>query len=380
MLPLRLLGPAGGHDGQRLAEPEGTVSMEGEHMNGAGGSSSEPTTERSDGDTIDRSSFAANCRKRSFLKLPVPVDVDTMVQEYQQVPESAWGQSYWDVHCSIDALLLRGGGKGEPDDYTTADVSNSPLLEDMPYLASLLAPEGPFGGAHYAFVFRMEANGITRVHEDDHESWKAPVRIHIPIETNPGAFLLSEANACHYGIGEVWTFDNQIQHAVVNGDTTRVHLIFDVQPNPKLAELMGTAHYDPGTLDLASWARAGGRKSGGLVPPLTLASGRPLDAAEKTELQLDPDGFATRVLRVGRKGKLARTSLKPGDVITAIDGVEADIVWDNALDHLKMKHGPGETVAITVLRGGVRAELAEKLRSPDHLSPSSLLGKVGLRR
>jgi hypothetical protein len=318
----------------------------------------------------------AACAKRSFLKLPVPIDVDRLLAEYGKIPETAWGESYWDVHCSIDVILLRGGARGDADDYVTSEVSNGPLLDDLPYLASLLGPDGPFGGTVYAFVFRMAPGGITHVHEDDHESWRRPVRIHVPITTNDGAFLLSEGRACHLSVGEAWTFNNQVQHAVVNGDTTRVHLIFDVHPNPKLAELMQGAAFEPGDVNLEAWARAGGRKCGGLIPPLTIATGRPLDGDQKQELGLSADGFATRVVKIGRKAKLLRTGLKEGDIITDINGVDHDIVWSNALDHLRMKHAPGDTVTIRVVRDGTEKDLTVKLRPPDYLSASAMMSSM----
>ena len=37
----------------------------------------------------------------------MPVDVDRLRAEYDSIPGDAWGVSYWDVHCSIDVLLLR---------------------------------------------------------------------------------------------------------------------------------------------------------------------------------------------------------------------------------------------------------------------------------
>jgi len=38
--------------------------------------------------------------KRAFLKLLVAIDTARLVQEFGQFPETAWGSSHWDVHCS----------------------------------------------------------------------------------------------------------------------------------------------------------------------------------------------------------------------------------------------------------------------------------------
>lgn len=322
------------------------------------------------------------CTKRSFLKLPVAIDTARLVQEFSQIPETAWGDSYWDVHCSIDMILLRGGNKGTDEDFLTNDVANAPILNELPYISSLLAPESPFGGATYAFIFRTKPNGITRVHNDGQEAWKKTVRIHVPIITNDGAFLIAEEKAKHLAVGEAWSFDNQSQHSVVNGDSTRVHLIFDVNPNPNLAKLMTHATFDPGVLDPDRWALTMGPRSGGnRVPPLMFADGEPLTSSEKKSLGLNPDGFATRIVQIGKAGKLLLTPLKRGDIITAVNNVEESVLSRTALDHVRLKHEPGETVMLDVLHRDKKTCVSIHLKPDGYFSLpvrlARLLGRVG---
>src|SRR6185295_17342262 len=113
-------------------------------------------------------------------------------------------------------LLLRGGDKGDEADFTSQHVRNSPILTKLPYIASLIEPQGPFGGAVYATIFKTKPNGITRIHDDPVDVWRRAIRIHIPIVTNPGALLLAEGRSKHLNPGEAWTFDNQSLHSVVN--------------------------------------------------------------------------------------------------------------------------------------------------------------------
>jgi hypothetical protein len=308
--------------------------------------------------------------KRSFLKLPVAIDTAQLVQEFGQVPEEAWGVSYWDVHCSVDLLLLRGGNKGTEDDVLiTNDVANTPVLNELPYISSLLAPEGPFGGAVFATIIRTKPNGITRVHDDGHESWKKTTRIHVPIITNDGAFLIAEERAKHLAVGEAWTFDNQSQHSVVNGDSIRVHLSFDVNPNPKLAELLAHATFDPGVLDPDRWALTlGPWKGGNRIPPMMFAIGEPLAISEKKSLGLNPDGFATRIIRLGKKGMLLLTPLRKGDIVTAVNNVEESVLSRTAIDHVRMKHEPEEIVTLDILRRGKKRRVAIHLKPDDYFS------------
>lgn len=323
------------------------------------------------------------CKKRSFLKLPVNIDVARLLAEFENIPASAWGVSHWDVHCSIDVLLLRGGNKGTAADFLTPDVSNNPVLGQLPYIKSLLAPEGPFGGAVYAFIFRTKPNGMTRVHDDGNEVWRRTVRIHVPIVTNPGAFLIAEGMAKHLDVGEVWTFDNQSQHSVINGDTVRVHMIFDVNPNPALAALMKAATFDTGKHDPERWTITGGLRQGGRMPPIAFALGDPLLPAEKHEIGLDQDCFATRVTGLSKKGRLLLTPLLRGDIVTTVNGVDRSILSRTALDHIRLKHEPGETVSLGVLRNGVAKTINIRLRPNDYFSPlariAGILGSLGFK-
>jgi len=303
--------------------------------------------------------------KRSFLKLPVPIDLPRLLAEYLSIPDEAWGVSHWDVHCSIDVLLLRGGVKGTPDDFVTEDIGNNPILASLPYLSSLLAPEGPFGGTTYAFVFRTRPKGITRIHWDDDAAWCRTFRIHIPIISNPDAVLLAETRAMHFGVGEAWTFDNQSMHSVVNGDSTRVHLIIDVLPNPKLRELLERARFDPGRSAPELWERTGGRARGGTPPPLICMSGRPLTIKEKKDLGLNPSGFATHVVNVSKKNILVRAPLRAGDILVSVNDVDSCDVSRSALDYIRLSHDSGERVDLQLLRNG-RALKASMLLKPEN--------------
>lgn len=186
-------------------------------------------------------------QKRSFRRFRVPIDSARLLAEFNSIPDSAWQSSYWgDVHCSVGMLLLRGGSKGTEADFYSANVQDSPLLADLEYIKSLLDRDGPFGGAHYAFLFRMEPNGVTKIHRDLKEEWKSMFRIHVPVRTNPKAMLYSDGYWQHFAAGSAWSFDNYSEHGVVNGSTERIHLIMDVVFNPKLAAQIDRAEFIKG--------------------------------------------------------------------------------------------------------------------------------------
>jgi hypothetical protein len=175
------------------------------------------------------------------------VDLQRLIEEYRSIPESAWQSSYWgNIHCSVGMLLLRGGETGTEEDFFSEDVVDSPLLEKLPYMNSFLGPDGPFGASTYAFIFRMEPNGLSQAHRDVIEIWKDMYRIHIPIQSNRRARLISDGYAQHLSPGHVWSFDNQSWHGVVNGAQERIHFIFDVKFNDTLARQLDRAEFVQG--------------------------------------------------------------------------------------------------------------------------------------
>ena len=53
-------------------------------------------------------------------------------------------------------------------------------------------------------------------------------RFHVPIVTNPGAFLYCEQEPKHMKDGELWWFNHKSWHHAINAGTEpRIHLIVD---------------------------------------------------------------------------------------------------------------------------------------------------------
>ena len=88
-------------------------------------------------------------------------------------------------------ILLRGGNKGNEEDFFGADHIDHEVLGKLPYISWLIGESGPFGGANYAFILRMKPLGVARPHIDSNPAWFEPFRVHVPIITNDKAYLLS---------------------------------------------------------------------------------------------------------------------------------------------------------------------------------------------
>ena len=181
-------------------------------------------------------------QKRSFLRFDCGIDLPRLIDEFHSIETTLWESSYWgSVHCSIGMLLLRGGDRGDENDFFSEEVSDKRVLSALPYIEHLIGEDGPFGKAHYAFIFKLKPNGVTIKHQDSIERWFDMYRIHVPIITNPGAHLIVNDRSQHLATGFAWSFDNQSDHGVVNGEQERVHLIFDVPFTDKLASQLDTS-------------------------------------------------------------------------------------------------------------------------------------------
>src|SRR5271165_1314399 len=219
-------------------------------------------------------------RKRSFLRLPVAIDAARLLDEYKSVPSDVWASTHWDVHCSSNMILLRGGNQGNEADFYGADHIDHEVLASLPYISWLIGDSGPFGSASHAFILRMKPLGVSRPHIDSNPAWTEPFRLHVPIITNDQAYFLSEGRSRHFPVGEVWTFDNQSEHAVTNGAAVRAHLIFDVMPGPKLRDLLARAEFDPGTADPEHWNAA---RLPDTVPTFPYVESEPITTQEKLD-------------------------------------------------------------------------------------------------
>ena len=94
------------------------------------------------------------------------------------------------------------------------------------------------------------------------------------------------------------------------------------------------------------------------IDPVTYLSASPLPAERKRELDLRPDGFACEVTRVNpRATVLELHEIEAGDVIFAVDGVEANPPIDDCLLHLRLNVTAGSDTRLGVVRDGVRLDL-----------------------
>lgn len=97
------------------------------------------------------------------------------------------------------------------------------------------------------------------------------------------------------------------------------------------------------------------------VDPRVYFQSEPLGAKERSELGLDPDGFASRVTTIDPLSELLGShELREGDIVYGVDGVARDEVANSADLYIKLRKRAGSRVTLQVLRGSERLELPLK--------------------
>ena len=82
-----------------------------------------------------------------------------------------------------------------------------------------------------AMVTRLGPGRRIARHKDSHPSFSVAHRIHIPLVTNPGVEFIVGPELVPPRAHYAFELNNLMMHQVTNnGDTTRIHFIFDYVP------------------------------------------------------------------------------------------------------------------------------------------------------
>ncbi len=79
-------------------------------------------------------------------------------------------------------------------------------------------------------------------HIDRGAYYEAHNRYHLVLKSTNGSWLKTEEEEIRMQEGELWWFDNDRMHEAMNdGDEDRIHMIFDLLPRDRAAEVLGQA-------------------------------------------------------------------------------------------------------------------------------------------
>jgi hypothetical protein len=85
----------------------------------------------------------------------------------------------------------------------------------------------------------------------------------------------------------------------------------------------------------------------------------PLTAADKQKRGIPADGLALVVKNMYGKATatLQKAGLRLGDVIVAVDGTGRELTESQFITAVRLKHGPGDSIRLSIIRGDARQEL-----------------------
>jgi S1-C subfamily serine protease len=97
------------------------------------------------------------------------------------------------------------------------------------------------------------------------------------------------------------------------------------------------------------------------IDPRVFFDSRPLDVQEKKKLGLDPRGFASEVKHVDMFAEAVKShTLKTGDIVYGVDGVESDEIANTAELYIKLRKTAGDSVTLDLIRDGKRLQMPLK--------------------
>jgi len=191
----------------------------------------------------------ANPRKTTGVRKLGAVDITALRAAVLAIPEDVWAAENAAKPNKFEALdatrhiVFRF--INDPRDWRGSHDRPAwsqwrPLLE--PVLAQAVRR---YGYAREVFprvmLARMPPGGVIHPHIDANPAAKWPHKIHVPVSTNPGVVSFFGGGEHHFRTGQAVEVNNLGPHWVRNnGDTDRVHLIFEyydaVQPEPSWLE------------------------------------------------------------------------------------------------------------------------------------------------
>src|ERR1700686_5436722 len=171
------------------------------------------------------------------MRLPLQVDAARLRAEIASVPASDWGTSAGrvGVQMAAQALFLRGYAPAEGD----KPIEDRPLLALLPYVKSIISnliPAPPLR----CLLARMAGGASIAPHIDRAPYFSKTLRVHVPVETHEGVWMMCAGVSFLVGGGEIWMLNNCASHAVWNAhaSASRTHLICDFLPTPALLDLL----------------------------------------------------------------------------------------------------------------------------------------------
>lgn len=172
-----------------------------------------------------------------FVQLPLRFDAERLAREMQALGEAAWRPHPQKYPGNFALPLISVGG--DPDsDAIAGPMRPTAYLDRCPYLAAVLARLGAVWGR--TRLMKLSGGAEVTPHADINYYWRDRMRVHVPIQTQPGVRFMCGDSEVNMAAGECWIFDTWRPHRVINvADRERVHLVADTVGGEAFWELAG---------------------------------------------------------------------------------------------------------------------------------------------
>ena len=184
-----------------------------------------------------------------FRLIKENVDVQPYLDEIAGVP-GAWDsntgrQDKIAVQREAQAIPLRGLVKSKIGDRKRRDVHESrytstslKFMRIRGFLEALAEEQGAELGR--AKLVLLPPGNRVHPHVDRGAYYRVRDRFHLILQSTLGSYMKSGDEEVRMRTGELWWFDNNALHEAYNdGDADRIHLIFDMLPASRFAEVYG---------------------------------------------------------------------------------------------------------------------------------------------
>jgi len=179
-----------------------------------------------------------------FLKLASGVDITPLLLAVKRRPD-LWRE---DTHIrdypqgpfkDVESIILRFPIKPETlkkkdlkkwDQHESVDYPPYALLPEARQLVNSLMTRVSGERLGRVVLNKLRPGGRIFAHEDSPEHASYYERFHIVLHSSPGVLFRAGEESVHMGTGEVWWFNNAINHEVINNSASeRIHLIVDIK-------------------------------------------------------------------------------------------------------------------------------------------------------
>ncbi len=186
-----------------------------------------------------------------FRMIKDGIDVNPFLDEIDSVSD-AWDlntgrQDKIAVQREAQAIPLRGLVKSKINGRERRDVHESRYTNSSKRFVRARRFLQEFATEHYAEmgrakIVRLMPGRRVYPHIDRGEYYRVRDRYHLILQSSAGSYMKCGDEEIRMREGELWWFDNNEMHEAYNdGDLERIHLIFDMLPLQRYAEVYGFA-------------------------------------------------------------------------------------------------------------------------------------------